>query len=182
LDVDSAKSVRLLRRDGTNLFEDHPIEVGELWDVSCTSRDPVIPPHVEDVLVKSGKSVAVVPSLKQAIIDLVDPWTGDVRGIFEGQLQTTRHGKGYIGHERPLPSCSTGFWRSDVELRRGQSTGGERYWFPEGGFISSVKYVGMEDAVDVIPHGSLVRFSLARWLAFVDTPERCYLQLSGWYL
>ena len=40
-----------------------------------------------------------------------------------------------------------------------------------------VKFVGCEPVVDVIPAGTLLRFSLARWQ---DKP--CYLMLSGWFL
>lgn len=48
-----------------------------------------------------------------------------------------------------------------------------------------IPYVGFEPAVDLIPKGTLVRVSLARWWRPHDSPpdmeERCYLQLSGWY-
>jgi hypothetical protein len=50
--------------------------------------------------------------------------------------------------------------------------------------IRSAKYVGMEEPIAVIPERAIDRFSLARWAPFppgVDE-ERCYLQLSGWYL
>jgi hypothetical protein len=42
----------------------------------------------------------------------------------------------------------------------------------------------MDDPIALVPKGALIRFSLARWKAFpplVDE-QRCYLQLSGWYL
>jgi hypothetical protein len=48
-----------------------------------------------------------------------------------------------------------------------------------------LSYVGVQDAVDVITAGQLVRVSLARWWrpenADPDFEERCYAQLSGWY-
>jgi hypothetical protein len=84
-----------------------------------------------------------------------------------------------------LPSASTGFWIATAAIGVSRSDDrGDRYRFPEGSTIRSVKYVGMDEAIAVIPNGALVRFSLARWAAFppgVDE-QRCYVQLSGWYL
>ena len=48
----------------------------------------------------------------------------------------------------------------------------------------SIPYVGYEAPVLVIPAGSLVRVSLARWWHKPNAPdegETCSLQLSGWF-
>jgi len=44
-------------------------------------------------------------------------------------------------------------------------------------------YVGFEPKVNLIPAGTLMKISLARWWKPEDSDmsERCYLQLSGWY-
>ena len=51
--------------------------------------------------------------------------------------------------------------------------------------LRGLKYVGEESPIKVIPAGTLVRLSLARWWRPEDSEpnfeERCYLQLSGWY-
>ena len=47
----------------------------------------------------------------------------------------------------------------------------------------NIPYVGCAEAIDLIPAGTLVRVSLARWWRPEGmNEERCYLQLSGWYL
>lgn len=46
----------------------------------------------------------------------------------------------------------------------------------------SIKFKGFEEPVDVIPAGTLLRVSLARWVSFNEGEEpKCWLQLSGWY-
>ena len=51
--------------------------------------------------------------------------------------------------------------------------------------LRGLKYVGEESPIKVIPAGTLVRVSLARWWRPEDSEpnfeKRCYLQLSGWY-
>ena len=46
-----------------------------------------------------------------------------------------------------------------------------------------IKYVGLQPTEDIIPKGTLLRVSLARWWSpnDVEVENRCYLQLSGWY-
>ena len=46
-------------------------------------------------------------------------------------------------------------------------------------------FVGFQEPLAEIPAGALVRISLAHWWRPRDHPEeeeRCYLQLSGWFL
>ena len=49
--------------------------------------------------------------------------------------------------------------------------------------VQSSKYVGLQPTEDIIPKGTLLRVSLARWWSpnDVEVENRCYLQLSGWY-
>jgi hypothetical protein len=119
------------------------------------------------------------------LLGIVDPWRGPVQSIFDGRLRTTSHGRAYVGPQPPLPMGSVGFWvsASPLTMSKHPASQGRRYWFPEGGQITSVAYVGMEPQLEVIPAGALVRFSLARWAAFPEgSEERCYLQVSGSYL
>lgn len=46
-----------------------------------------------------------------------------------------------------------------------------------------IKFVGYQNPIDIIPQGSVIRLSLANWWNTDNTTEdRCYLQLSGWYI
>ncbi|WP_179375776.1 hypothetical protein [Winogradskyella wichelsiae] len=51
----------------------------------------------------------------------------------------------------------------------------------------SLKWVGMVEPLKIIPKGTLIRVSLAKWwprknkLKDYNVPHGCYLQLSGWY-
>jgi len=185
IEVETVRSVRLLGSDGWNLHEDHPIRPGEIWDLTYEDHPDPTPPHVEDVIVSHGSRATAVGDMHAELVRLINPWRGPLESIFDGRLQTTAEGKAYVGPQPPLPAGSLGFWVSDCPLTvsRNPAVQGRRYWFPEGWPITSVAYVGMEPQLDVIPAGSLVRFSLARWAAFPHgAEERCYLQVSGSYL
>jgi putative nucleic acid modification protein with dual OB domain len=182
LEVETGRSVRLLGSDGWNLHEDHPIRPGEIWDLAYEDHPDPTPPHVEDLIVSHGSRVGVEGEMYSEILRLVDPWRGSVESIFDGRLQTTAEGKAYVGPQPPLPSGSVGFWLSDCPLTMTKypAVQGRRYWFPEGGPVTSVAYVGMEPQLGVVPAGAVVRFSLARWAAFPEGAEkRCFLQISG---
>lgn len=185
LEVETGRSVRLLGSDGWSLHEDHPIRPAEIWDLTYEDHPDPTPPHVEDVIVRHGSRLAGVGDMQAELLKLVDPWRGPVESIFDGRLQTNAHGRAYVGPQPPLPSGGVGFWVSESPLARSKhpAAQGRRYWFREGGPVTSVAYVGMEPQVAVIPPGGLVRFSLARWAAFPPgAEERCTLQISGSFL
>ena len=184
LALEDGSSVRLLGSDGRNLLEDHPIRPGAIWDIAYVPHAQVESPHVEDVIVSRGKEVETVGDLKARILGLIEPWAGPVESIFEGLLTTTESGRSYLAPNGQMPSCSTGFWVADRDARLSQfQDHGLSYWFPDGQEIRSVKYVGMDDPIDIISTGSIVRFSLSRWGEFPPGvgERRCYLQLSAWY-
>jgi hypothetical protein len=172
------ESLRLLQEDGSFLPYDSPnhYSVGETWDVTFT-RPKTVPPHVEDVHVSARTLAGNQPNLGQFIRGCTPaPWKGGVDALFDGKLGFTGTGKAYIG-AADVPAHSTGFWLPDEDL----TANGNRYEI--GG--TSISYVGAAPAVATIPAGTLVRASLARWWkpedADDDFPERCYLQVSGWY-
>jgi hypothetical protein len=184
LALEDGTNIRLLGSDGKNLPQSHPIRPNEVWDLTYSPCDHVTPPHVEDVIVSHGKRVETVGDMKARIMGLVDPWTGRVESIFDRCLITTDSGRGYLAPNGPMPSCSTGFWIANQDVRLSQfHDHGFSYRFPHGAEIRGVKYVGMDDPADVIPAESLIRFSLARRKEFPPGvgEKRCYLQLSGWY-
>ena len=184
IDLETRASLRLLGSDGRYLPETKPIRPGEVWELTYKPATSVEPPHVEDVILSRGRKIDVVDDMKGAILRLVEPWRGDVEVIFDRQLETTDNGTAFLRRKEPLPARSTGFWVASDDVRKSQfDEYGVKYWFPEGRVIRKVTYKGMDDPVDVIPAGALVRFSLARWAEFPPGigEKRCYLQLSGWY-
>jgi len=120
----------------------------------------------------------------------VQPWRGDPDQLFDGFL-VIDFTSGYISQAGGIPKRSTGYWLPDKQLiltyRNEKSyyqtdcemvIGNKHY---RG--LLSIPYVGFADPIQEIPAGTLVRVSLARWWAPRGiNEERCYLQLSGWYL
>jgi hypothetical protein len=98
--------------------------------------------------------------------------------LFGGKLDYTNSGTAFIGPD-DVPAKSTGFWLPDEDLVL--NADGKRYEIAG----TSISYVGSETPPKTIVAGTLVRVSLARWWkpedADDDFPERCYLQVSGWY-
>jgi len=106
-------------------------------------------------------------------------WKGSSDVLFDGNLQWTSGGSGYISENGGIPTSSVGFWIPDKDLTRKDFNDKVRYSYPLR--WRNISYVGFQNPVDLIPAGTLVRVSLARWWSPNDNEERCYLQLSGWY-
>ena len=74
-----------------------------------------------------------------------------------------------------------GRWYIVKDVTKSKESIGEMNGYP----LRGLKYVGEESPIKVIPAGTLVRLSLARWWrpekSEPNFEERCYLQLSGWY-
>ena len=73
-----------------------------------------------------------------------------------------------------------GSWYIKKDVTKSKESIEEMDVYPPRG----MKYVGEESPIKVIPAGTLVRLSLARWWTPDSEPndgEKCYLQLSGWY-
>jgi hypothetical protein len=184
---DSGQFIRLLDSNGNNQPIDCDFEVGEIWEIEFTTKGNLNPPHTEDVLVTS------MTFTKSVITNLVDwvtsnfkdrLWRGSPDNIFDSQIDFTPSGSGFISASKGIPNLSVGFWISDKDLTRRDFSGKVRYNYPSTGSWRNITYVGKADPIDRIPAGTLMRVSLARWWApdNSDEEERCYLQLSGWYL
>lgn len=185
--VPELKSVRLLNTDGTHhKVATTEFQIGQLWEMDLKPPAKFIPPHVENVLIQSKKLINKVDSFesvidKQELAQIV--WEGHPQSLFQGCLYWTGNRHGYI--QKDIPEMSTGFWIPDKDLI---FDGGKYYIYDDGrekwdsrfGF----KYVGFEKPIDTIAAGTRVRVSLATWWHpddIPDMPDRCYLQLSGWY-
>lgn len=91
----------------------------------------------------------------------------------------------YSYHPPQVPNHSTCFWICDQDIVRKNHQGKIKFHYKDDNHIwgYNISYVGLEDdPVDIIPQGSLIRLSLAHWWSPGDTEERCYLQLSGYFL
>jgi hypothetical protein len=133
LEVGSGVSVRLLGSDQQNLSEDHRIRPGDIWDITCSPRAVMRPPHFEDVVVTAGRKEAEVAmaDMKGAILNLVDPWDRDLDEIFDGRLAVTDSGKAFLRDELVPLGYSTGFWSARKALRQAKfEESGRGYWIP----------------------------------------------------
>jgi hypothetical protein len=177
--------VRLLTQTGDHQACNTDLVVGSVWEVEYSKPQQTEPPHVEDILV-SGKRFVKQLGDGREIIEVIKKldapiWTGTPNSLFDGKIRWTGNGSGYISHH-DIPSQSVGFWIPDIELQRHTSDEKTKYENEFSDGRRRLTYVGYVDPVDVIPAGTLLRVSLARWWSpSEDFEDRCYLQLSGWY-
>lgn len=158
--------VRLLDKQENNQAENTDLAPRHGWEIKSDEHKDNVPPHVEDIIVHSkiGKG-----TLKDGITikDFIEErnipiWRGHPDGLFDRLIQWTPNGNGYIDKEVGIPNHSVGFWISDKDLKR-KDYKGVRYQYPTSGGWRNIKFKGLEEPVDTIPLGTLVRVSLARW-------------------
>lgn len=185
INVDTHEPVRLMGSDGKRYPSvDTQFEIGQLWDLDYQKVANTKQPHVEDVAVQKRTLLGVQPDFRSYLLDTlkVPIWRGSPSNLFETYLRFTGNGRGYISSQVGLPTNSTGFWISDRDLIEMQSDTGRIFY--EYSDVRQITYVGLIATLPIIPAGTLLRVSLARWWKpeDVEIEERCYLQLSGWYL
>jgi len=196
---ENGRPLRLLDENGHNQLLNTDITVGDILDVEYKERMNKIPPHTEDVLITKRNSRLVLKKdikLGEYLINKVKIkiLKGRIENLFDGKLRWSETGTGYVTKYNEVPDFSTGFWISDIDLNMYGGIENVRYhYLPElKGFDNSdlrnakqrnIKFVGFQKPVQVIPAGTLIRVSLARWWKPIDSinEERCYLQISGWY-
>lgn len=101
--------------------------------------------------------------------------------MFDGKLKWTDKGSGFISKDA-VSKHSVGFWIADKDLTKSIYFNKPRYSYHGSSGWRNLPYVGFDDPLEVIPRGTLIRVSLARWWDTKGTTElRCPLQLSGWY-
>lgn len=194
IDIGKKASVRLLNQNGYHeSSNDCPYNIWDVWDLEYIPSNQRPAPHIEDVSVlnrvKKGilkeelkKTDNFVQLLHNAKIPV---FKGSVLNTFDGKLKTTQYGTLFI-NEQDVPNYSTCFWIPDKNVNRSDFHEKQRYNYNNGtrNWGYNISYVGLSDPIDVIPEGSLIRLSLAHWWSPVDSndEERCYLQLSGWFI
>ena len=182
IDLDM-KSLRLLTPQEDNQLADSPLGIGDVWELEYQPRPTVTPPHVEDVLVTSGKRVERVPDLGSYLIDRVPIWVEGPEALWDGTLRATPNGRALVLAEGPIPSCSTGYWQPDHSLNRWRWDENSRSYFDYTGpsSIRRFSWAGVAAAPERIAQWMLVRVSLARYWAPDTAPAGYYAQISGVY-
>ena len=176
-------NVRLILADRRNHPADTRFEIGQVWDLDIHPSPEITPPHVEDVIVTRERYVAQVSNMLETLRGRVKAWQGDPEQLFDGFLTFSENGKGYISKLKGLPKVSTGYWLSNKPLDKITLYNKTNYLYNSQSGRFTIAYVGIAPAIDQIPPATLIRVSLARWWAGDGTNiEKCYLQLSGWYL
>lgn len=177
------ESIRLVMEDGQYPPEDTDLTPGLVYTMQFTFKSNTEPPHVEDVLVESYK---LCGSLQKLTLDFIEElelpiWKGPPEELFDGKLQWTDNGSGYISEE-DIPAQSVGFWIANKPLKKSIYYDKVRYSCNINGTWYSLPYIGYDEPIEAIPAGTLIRVSLARWWDQNGATEpRCSLQLSGWY-
>jgi ATP-dependent DNA helicase RecQ len=179
------RSVRLVAADADrNEQAGLEYQVGEVWEIESAPDPHILPPHVENILVRSARRLKQVVNLEAIIRRFMPPVTGGPETLFDGKLQCLPSGALFICERAGLPSRSTMFWVSDQPLCRDVEAKRIRYRYPtrDGGRL--LTFVGFQEPVEEIPAGTLLRVSLAHWWRPKDKPGeelRCHVQLSGWF-
>jgi hypothetical protein len=182
----NGRFVRLLNEDGYNQDVNTSFNIGDVWTIDYQERPNKTAPHIEDILITNKKIRGTLKSelkMLQVIQKFgVKIWRGRPDVLFEGKLNWTNSGSGYINEENGICVNSVGFWISDRDLKKRIFYEKTRYSYPNINGWRSLPFVGYGNEVDIIPAGTLIRVSLARWWdTNGTTEERCSLQLSGWY-
>jgi hypothetical protein len=155
-----------------------------VWDLTYRDRADIEPPHVEDVIVSHGRRLDAVDDMRVEILRMSSRGAPGSTPSSTADSRRPERARRSSAASRLSPAehgildqlvsageiAASGTWATVLGS-------------PEGEALTSVKYVGMESQIDVIPTGSLIRFSLARWAVFPPGvgDERCYLQVSGWF-
>jgi len=173
----------LLTSTGSNQPGTSPYQVGQIWNLNYLPKNTVTPPHVEDVMLQSGSlhSNLAGTDLQNFILHNCNIHNGSIGGLFGGALHTPDGHAAYIDSQN-IPNHSVCFWRTDEDLDHFTSFDKDKYRYFRFPLNACFSYVGTEPVVNVIPAGTIVRMSLARWWTPPEADsEACYLQLSGWY-
>ncbi len=180
------ESIRLIPKGRFNQTNDTRFNIGQIWDIEYEHATNAKPPHTEDVYVINQNYINDVMNLRDTIMQYVQPWQGGLKSLYNGML-TIGMKSCYIPASGPTPYQSTGYWIPSKKLTLRQED--NKYLVAHNSAMSyepltiEIPYVGLAEPIPQILPGTLVRVSLARWFRATGTNEdRCYLQISGWYL
>jgi ATP-dependent DNA helicase RecQ len=179
------QSVRLVAADvDVNETVGMEYSVGDVWDIEGEPAENVIPPHVENVIVRKQRRLPPLDDPLAFIKRHMPPREGGLEQLYEGLTQATQKGALYITERCGIPPYSTTFWAPDQPLRRIDDGKRIRYRYPTADGGRTLTFVGFQEPVEVIEPGTVLRVSLAHWWRPEEMPDgeyRCYVQLSGWF-
>lgn len=182
IDEDTNEFIRIHNDRGAHLTADAPYEIGDRWIMNVERAwNCRQPPHGED---KQTKPIVKIEHIGiQGVRDYVRKNAASLRiarGNIANAFQKMLHldgTKAYISLPR-VPPYSTEFWITDKDLRHSEQNNKHYYFYDN----VRIPFVGFQEPAETIPAGTIIRLSLANWWDNGCGEERCYLQLSGWYL
>lgn len=196
LDTHTDKLVRLMATDGWYFNERAPFRPRTLIEVTYAPKHALEPPHCEDVCVTKMSNTNIEVNVGEVLNGHSAVSAGSPRQLMDGHLTfSSPHHSGadagalaaYLDRSHPDARTSLAIWKTDRVMTQVRSRSGSKqkiYYAghpPVRGEISfQAKYTGFEDPPLIIPEGSLLSFSLARWwdpLFGGPAWEKCYLQL-----
>ncbi len=190
LSLSTFENVRLKLPGERNHPAETPFDVGQVWNLELRNVRDTEPPHVEDVIVTAQEQVGQQNNMRGKLLQHIQPWRGGLTQLFDGYLQGDGN-KAFISRKGGVPSCSTGYWLLTTPLTHSRVYDKDYYTINslvhKGQELYrttfSIRYVGFAEPLPEIPINTLVRVSMCRWFRREDyIEERCYLQISGWYL
>lgn len=182
INEDTNELIRIHNYRGGNLSADAPYEIGDRWNMIVeTAWNVRTAPHTEDKQTTPLNRIGNVgiQGIKDYVHEnaaLLRVARDSITNIFQGTLHFIGT-KNYVSHPN-VPPYSTEFWISDKDLTHSTQFDKHYYYYDN----VRIKYVGFQDPIYKIPAGTIIRLSLANWWDDGSGEERCYLQLSGWYL
>jgi hypothetical protein len=184
------KYVRLLSEKAQALHSDEPYEIGDIYRIKYAPlyANRIEPPHIEDIVIYEQRFIETLDKdvFMDKYINELSIECDHIKNLFEEKLHWT-NSKGYL-LESDIPSSSVVIARLSHTLEKKKDEDSFFYidrsikFFPQ---TYAVKYVGEEEYSGniVLPAGTAIRFSLARWWDMKGNGEyRSYLQLSGFYV
>ena len=130
----NGRFVRLLNEDGYNQDVNTSFNIGDVWTIDYQERPNKTAPHIEDILITNKKIRGTLKSelkMLQVIQKFgVKIWRGRPDVLFEGKLNWTNSGSGYINEENGICVNSVGFWISDRDLKKRIFYEKTRYSYP----------------------------------------------------
>ncbi len=182
INEDTNELIRIHNERGGNLTADAPYEIGDRWRMTVETAWNVRPaPHTEDKQTTPFFKIENVgiQGIKDYVYrnsTLLRVARGSIVNAFQGSLHFART-KNYVDKSN-IPPYSTEFWIADQDLVHSVQFDKHYYFYDN----VRIKFVGLQPPVNRIPAGTIIRLSLANWWDDGCGEERCYLQLSGWYL
>ena len=183
INENTCELIRLHNERGGNLPTDAPYEIGDRWEMNVeTAWNVRKAPHIED---KQTTPIRKIENIGiSGIINFVRSHNFNGR-LTIGALENTfnsclilQGSRNFINRDN-VPHFSTQFWISDYDLTY-REIFGKHYYMYNG---IRLKFVGFQPIIQRIPRGTIIRLSLANWWNGDGSGEdRCYLQLSGWYI